>query len=259
MKEFLAALDSLVKRGLSSSLTFLSLLFVSEWVAGTLKSGKATSLLDYWGTWTSTNLPSAHSTWATVLAVTFLVIGLSYTLSAVNELVYDNTLREDFDPWIKRTPYNRSISDNLASLRSSVIAKLKSDVPDVEIPRYTDFCLYEIIGGILDTDTRQYVDAAKALGMVFVSVILVGFVEVVIHAQSLSWWSIGTLLALCCVVYFLGREAIKTQYRSRAIRLYINFMMTPSETVIRSLQNEHLESSTGEVETVTEPSAGADA
>lgn len=240
MKEFLAALDSLIKRGLSSSLTFFSLLFVSEWVIGTIGSGSPTSLLASWGAWSSNSLPSSHSTWATVLAVLFLVIGLSYTLSTLNELIYENTLRENFDSWVPWVPYNRTMSSNFTALRQSVIAKLEVDVPGLSVPHATDFYLYEVLGGILPTNTRPYVDAAKAIGLVFVSAILVGFVELLVHGPSLSGGHFAFLSVLCVLVYLAGREAIKTQYRSRALRLYVNFLMMPSDCVQKKLSLEEM-------------------
>lgn len=239
MKDFLATLDSLVKRGLSSSLVFFSLLFVSEWVIGTFQNGSGPSVLDSWGDWFRSNLPNTHSTWAAVIMAVLLVVGLSYALSALNELIYDNTLRENFDSLIENIPFNRTVGENLRSLRSAVVRKLEADVPELVLPSFSDFYLYEIVGRIVRTPTRSYVDAAKAIGVVFVSAILVGLVELIIHFESLrERGAIGYILAVCVSIYVIGRESVKTQYRSRAIRLYVNFLMMPSENVAKKLRDE---------------------
>lgn len=236
MKEFLIAIDSLVKRGLSSSLTFFSLLFVAEWIISNIYRGNTNSLIDYWGGWVKVNLLSGHATLASAFVLIFLVIGLSYTLAALNEIVYDNTLRENFDPLVKRLPHNRTVAENLTALRGDVVIKLKDEVPNVDLEEKTDFFLYEIVGGIVKTDTRGYVDVAKAVGTVFVSVILVGLVELVNYWTQIGLFPKVVMAPAILAVYFLGREAVCTQYRSRAIRLYINYLMMPPERVAEVLR-----------------------
>lgn len=175
------------------------------------------------------------------LVLIFLsLVGLNYIFLILNEMVYENTLRENFDPWFAKIPYNRTMSKNLRILRKKVQKKtldLYSDLPD--ITHLTDYALYEILGGILVTNTRGYVDSAKITGLVFISLISACIVSIIVHFRDIGYYSVFFVI-LIVALYVIGRELVKTHYRSRAMRLYINFIIAPKEKILETSGNHEL-------------------
>jgi hypothetical protein len=180
------------------------------------------------------------------------VLGVGYGLSAVQQVLFDNRLSRYFHPgpywgWLQgvfgippvrwfRVSFE-SEGRALRQLRERVFERIESEPRLVRLHglgERTDYVLYEILGGIDPTDTRGFVDSAKALGVVFSSAIAVTLWNMAVHFFDLRWWNF-LLAALVVSFYWVGREATVRQYRARALRLYVNFLAMPPERLERRL------------------------
>ena len=80
-------------------------------------------------------------------------------------------------------------------------------------------------------ETRDYVNQAKSFGIMFVSLMTVsaiGFISFLVETSVvLSFVNIlisFVLLILITTQYYIGRELVKSRYRSRAIKIYTNYL-----------------------------------
>jgi hypothetical protein len=209
-----------------------------------------------------------------------LIIGLSYALAAVQQVVFDNRLKANFGPMglpchlqkifrPRFKPHKKSCAGRAGLQRQrekqSLHACLKPDILALRRLRKaaasrlrelgldgahkarvpTDYILYEILGGIDPTDTRPFVDSAKAMGIFFVSVILV-LVGNALFAPELRLGCRLVFLALAVLSYRCGYNVTAAQYRARAIRLYVNILTMPMARVDRLLNREARGASSGE-------------
>jgi hypothetical protein len=237
MKEAMQVLERLVRRSLAPSVTFVLAFLVVDLISGQYAGEPPPLRLSYWLGLFRSFVQGIEGV-VGVLAV-LAVLGLGFALGTVQQVLFDNTLRRDFDAsrllwWLE------SETEHLRRLRERVRAKLQarklleseaagtSDVGSLEA--LSDRVLYEILGAIDPTNTRPYVNSARGLGVVFGSLI-VALLGSAIYRQSWSWgsWAVG----LAIVVWWLGRETVKTQYRGRALRLYVNFLLLPAERIDR--------------------------
>lgn len=158
-----------------------------------------------------------------------LLIGLSFFLSIVHQLIYDNLLKRNFDSFCSNL--QKSL---LSKYRLLVIEKLKKEdktlYDNFENEYFTDNHLYQILGRKLSyfdklTNTKRYVDESKSIGIFFISIIL-----------SLTLWNIFYFfkdiysfilpsIFISLILYIMGFFLIKSKYRSRAIRMYINYLL----------------------------------
>lgn len=241
MDRVLQTFEGLIRRSIAPSVTFLVIFAAGELIAAEAQAGSSArariaSCLEQLGE------NAEHATGLFALAVALLVLGLSYGLSATQQILFDNRLKKNFDPgpkWIGRLRSSSVQSETraLAELRGQVLERL-DDEPRLELFRpigeRTDFLLYEILGGIDPTDTRPFVDTAKSVGIVFSSAIAVTLWNLAVHWPDLGRWAF-VLVILTVLFYWLGREATLAQYRTRALRLYVNFLMMPVERLERRL------------------------
>ena len=140
-----------------------------------------------------------------IVVVFMLFIGLSTILSIIHQAIYDNFLKENFDGLCKKYP------DNL------FLKILRKDVQEaLDYPDSTDYMLYHKIRTTLekdDIDASRYVDGTKAIGITFVSMMIMLIVTICTHKSILCFIALFP-------IYFIGRELIKSKYRSRAIFIY---------------------------------------
>ncbi len=237
MDKVIQTFERLIRRNIAPSVTFFVIFVVGELITEEALGRSAGSAF----TDAAKRIGDALQGWeglAGTIAV-LLVLGVGYGLSAVQQVLFDNRLRKNFDPWPKRLRSASVQSETavLRELRDAVIHRLRSE-PRLErlgsVSERTDYLLYEILGGIDTTPTVSFVDSAKALGVVFSSVIVVVSWILVVQWQELGWWSLLFLAAAACT-WWIGREATATQYRARALRLYVNFLMMPEEHLERRL------------------------
>jgi|GEM_PF-2037938 len=238
MKEFMSIFDSLLKRGLSASFVFIITLIITESIFFVILDNGDGSLTHWLITWKK--IFSGDDKSVSLILILLSLVGLNYILLILNEIAYENTLRENFDSWLVQTPYNRTMSKNLSALREKVQEKTLNLYPDLHhITDLTDYVLYEILGGILITNTRAYVDSAKITGLVFISLISACIVSIILHYRHIGYHLIW-LISLIVILYFIGRELVKTHYRSRTMRLYINFLIAPEEKILKTSGNREL-------------------
>lgn len=253
MEKVIHTFEGLIRRSLAPSVTFFIVLSLGEFIRVKLKGKSAwdyiARFLEY-----VTDEPLAKSPTILITLVVLSIIGLSYGLQAIQLFAFDNRLKKNFNPlpwsWLAGVPWlawlESSDSKALSELRSRVVQRMNDPTKQFtalfpgtkglkELEEVTDYILYEIIGGIDPTDTRSFVDSAKAVGVFFVSVILVLLGNVLVYCHLLSRCGILMLIGLTIFFYWMGLEATRTQYRARALRLYVNFLAMPTQRVHRLL------------------------
>lgn len=235
MEKLVQSFEGLLRRGIAPSVTFFVIAALGDFIrielGGESPEARLQTYLEILG----------HKSFAVAsvfIAFSVLVItGFSYGLLAIQQVLFDNWQKENFDPWF---PLGSSVASEdraLTELRSKVTQRLRTE-PDLkglaDLKEVTDYVLYEILGGIDTVDTRGFVDSAKAMGIVFVSLIIVLIGNALLYHQQLGPWSV--LLVLLAVVFYVwGRETTVAQYRARALRLYVNFLAMPTERIRRRL------------------------
>jgi len=159
-----------------------------------------------------------------ILIIIILVafMGLSTVLSILNQAIFDNKLKENFDAKIIFTKENKKLKEE----RQAVVKLL----PKLSEGEYTDYIIYQKILYKSKDNTDKYVNQAKEVGITFVSFIIVLIISIVtLYHQDSERWKIISLLLITSFSYFWGLELIKSRYRSRAIRIYSNYIKRSSE------------------------------
>jgi len=164
-----------------------------------------------------------HSLMLITLFIAFA--GFSTLLTILHQFVYDNWIKANYTP----LRLFRSETKDLEELRGKVIEKLIKEDRQRANEHLTDYRLYQIIGG--EFNTKRYVDDVKTIGIFFVSLLIIIIMSIskhIAHTKSLFelnnfFWFIGGIFLLY-LFYQLGKELILSKYRSRAIRIYTNFL-----------------------------------
>jgi hypothetical protein len=149
-------------------------------------------------------------------------IGLSHVLAIVTQAIFDNRIKKRYDAcWFCAN------DDEFTLLRGKVCGVLKTelDLLGFEEKEISDYMLYQIIGKLSDIDTKHYVDQAKHGGIVFSA--LMGLVAIVIAISLVikSYWLGCVAVFVLVLLYLLGIAYISSRYKSRAIRIYTNFLL----------------------------------
>jgi len=144
-------------------------------------------------------------------------IGLTNLLSILQQAIYDSRLKSNFDglfPW-KNENYK------LTELREKVNQTLNINE--------NDYMLYKKIGK--DMNTTEYVNQSKSFGIMFVSLMVVSLISFIDSLVKLnaninisSLLSSFFILLFIPMVWYIGREVVKSRYRSRAIKIYTNYL-----------------------------------
>ncbi len=230
MDKLVDLFQDFIKRAIAPSAVFFFLLAVAALVDGVFHEKKTTADLV---PWLEDLVKSDLAQDLRILgALAFVVVlGTSYVLSLLHQVIFDGTLRRNFDAL-----WSRSETDTLVALREKVVARTQDDLHELHQAlscRFNDYLLYEILGGIDPSSTRLFVDRAKSTGITFVSSMLV----LVLWAAHLSrgfqpfagCLLVLGLLVVLALLWVVGREVVKTEYRARAVRLYVNFLMMPRQ------------------------------
>jgi hypothetical protein len=246
VKAIVGTFEGLIRRSIAPSVSFFVLLALNDLIiAETRGDSVAEVWRDRWGVLAPSTLTGATGLW-TLLAL-LLVLGLGYTLSAVQQTLFDLRLKADFPPGrlLKVMAWGsaRREAQVLQDMRGQVICRLTStcDLSRVGRLDLSDFALYEILGGIDPTDTRAFVDSAKAIGVVSCSAIVILAWDLFTLLPRAGPWDGGDLvlcLSLLVLAFFffkVGCEATLSQYRHRAFRLYANFLMMPAHRLKKRL------------------------
>jgi hypothetical protein len=170
----------------------------------------------------------------TVMIVTIFIIftGLSTLLTILHQFIYDNRIKENYNGIFLFKDEDKE----LKNLRNSVTEQLKNEDSKLKVEELTDYLLYQILGKKAhdkggDLRTTRYVDDVKTIGIFFVSLLIIAIISVtkyiviskaIISLPNLLILVITTILLY--IFYQLGKELILSKYRSRAIRIYTNFL-----------------------------------
>ena len=229
--------ESFIKRAFMPSISFVFIFTVIGIISIRIFSSKNVPLKFDIGT-----IDINSNTWYFLL---IFMIGLSFFLSILTQVIYDNLLKWNFDLFCY--PSKKSL---LYKYRILVIMKLKVEenypfkliVKDsnytfkkIHNKEFTDNNLYQVIGRKLsyytnNTNTTRYVDDAKSMGIFFISIIL----SLLIWAYIYDYW-LYNLYAV--IIGLIGYEIIKAKYRSRALRMYVNYLLGENEKVKEETKN----------------------
>jgi len=152
-----------------------------------------------------------------------LSISLGFVMSIFTQSIFDNNFTKNFNGKF----FYKSDNKTLELLREKVIEKLKNENSIFENIICNDYFLYQVIGRELsfikpETKTTRYMDEIKSAGIVFLSIVIV------IALSMIKYHSfIHIIVELVSIVFVLmfAFDYIKAKYRSRAIRMYVNYLM----------------------------------
>ena len=153
-----------------------------------------------------------------------LLISLSFFMAILTQLLFDNLMKEDFNPLL---PIYKHESHLLNQLREKTIKQLQEENPEFQDLKHTDFLLYQVIGRKLQfysykTDTRRYIDEIKSGGSIFIAILIAFLIEL---TTLESWIYIMLGIFLILIIFTIALEYILSKYRSRNIRMYINYII----------------------------------
>jgi len=213
METLLNKFESFIKRSMlpaSVLLLFLSLL--------ALKDETLSKLINNF------NLLENQNFYSTIAIILILLISLSYIIAILTQFAFDNHLKKNFNSIL----FYKNENHTLNLLREKTILKLEQETNEFEAIEYTDYLLYQIIGRKLQflkypTNTKRYINDIKSSGSIFISMLILLFLEVIIHIQRIGLVLIG--LIIMGGIFFIAKEYLLSKYRSRSIRIYTNYLL----------------------------------
>ena len=199
IKAVVEKFEGFIKRSVLPSASFMLFFLIFDI---TLNENKITIYLD-----------KNHSH-LTISLFILAFIGLTNLLSVLQQAVYDNQLKGNFNGTLFWTGEN----EELDKLRMQVNEKLQVNKKD--------YALYQIIGKSMEIK-KEYVDQAKSFGIMTVSLIIITFIYLCTQFTSIKEFSFFTfIITLISLVleYLVGLELVTSRYRSRAKRIYLNYL-----------------------------------
>jgi len=149
------------------------------------------------------------------LLIIILLIGISLFLNILQQIIFDNNIKNYYNTKIFWCLDNKTLD----SLRKQVILKLKTE-NNIEI-QYTDYNIYLLLGKKFLTNAERFVNETKSIGIISISFCL--FLLIFLYIQFGSG-SLFISLPICGFIIILSFETILAKYRSRALKLYINYL-----------------------------------
>ncbi len=216
MREFLIFMwnnfEGLMKRAIMPSSFFFFLVFIID---TTLNSSEVfnnfKSLFD--------DKPEIITYGASII----LVLSIGYAMQFSVQFIFDNWIKGNFNTKISIFGDGCCFDD----LRKKVIDKLKKDntklkdiLENIEKNK-NDYILYQEIGSIYklnENDTKKYTDNAKIGGVLVISII-----SVLIWYMFVSQNYLYSIIFII-ISYIVGFVYVKSRYRARAYRIYINVL-----------------------------------
>ena len=194
--------EDFIKRSILPSASFMLFLLIFDIV---LNKHRITIFLD-----------NEHS-YLTIGFITLAFIGLTNLLSILQQSIYDNRLKENFNGVL----FWKSENNDLEKLRLHVNKKLFQDKKE-EYKK--DYDLYQIIGKSMEIK-KEYVNQAKSFGIMMVSLMIVTFIYIctLIASEEFSIEFFSAIIFIG-IVYLIGKDLVKSRYRSRARRIYQNYL-----------------------------------
>ena len=202
IKVIVEKFEVFIKRSILPSASFILFLLIFDVVFNNNK------IIEY--------LDKSHSN-ITIALFILAFIGLTNLLSILQQAIYDNRLKNTFNgssfPW-------KNENNNLDTLRKKVNQQLNKDE--------NDYMLYKILGRNMSIDTTEYSTQAKTFGIMFISLIIVTIIWFHFYLDQSNDLSLALryilFLVIITIEYYVGRELVKSRYRSRAIKIYSNFI-----------------------------------
>ena len=245
MDKIVEVFEDLIRRHIAPSASFFVLLAAGNLIAAALVQNSVSpgDLVATWINWFGFIYKQVNS--VSLLGAVFLLglVGLSYILSTLSQVLYDNTLKENFCSCFcfknkYLNIYRKRVCKKLDWYYRNNFIDFDGHLAKVNRQDLSDYVLYEILGGIDPTDTRRFVNDAKAYGIIFISSVIV-VIQIYfqyyhkpmgpLDPQHICFPIIGVIL------FYLGRETVKAQYRARALRLYVNFLAMPHQRITKIL------------------------
>ncbi len=196
-----------IRRTVLPSSIFLTLMLLVDETNNHLFLNKAN--LDFWNNQSITIL---------IITSVIFLLAISYILKFLAQLMFDNLIKANFDSSLF---FCKKENEGFLFLRKKVLKKVKKEHKlDTSMIKENDQILYQILGRLLNIDTSRYATDTKEAGITVVSMML-----------ALGWYGYlhNTWLVVLgiAVLYYIGFIYIKTKYRSRAYRLYVNYLTKP--------------------------------
>jgi len=147
------------------------------------------------------------------------LVAISFIMSILTQIIFDNTMKKNFNAFF----FYKHENQLLEKLRAKSIAKLNKESKEFEGIELTDSFLYQVIGRKLQffkkpTPTTRYIDETKSTGSIAISIMLALFWQLIQECSCLYIFFI-------IIIYAIARAYILSKYRSRAIRIYTNYII----------------------------------
>jgi len=167
-----------------------------------------------------TDIIKNHTAVLVIFSTIVVVLAVNYILKFITQFAFDNFIKVNYNPFFCNDKLGKECKQ-YKKLREKVVEKLGEEgiinLDDIGA-KENDFILYQVLGGIMKEDTRRYVTDAKEGGVMIVSISL-----------ALSWYiylkSVWIGIIALVILYMIGHFYIKAKFRSRAYRLYINYLL----------------------------------
>jgi len=148
------------------------------------------------------------------------LVAISFIMSILTQIIFDNTMKKNFNAFL----FYKNENQLLEQLRAKSIAKLNKESKEFEGIELTDSFLYQVIGRKLQflkkpTPTTRYIDETKSTGSIAISIMLALFWQVIQEYSCLN-------ILFIITIYAIARAYILAKYRSRAIRIYTNYIIS---------------------------------
>jgi hypothetical protein len=147
------------------------------------------------------------------IVIIIILLSTTYILKMLNQALFDNFIKSNYNSILFR-----SETSKLKFLRKKIQIKIKQEyheIEDIDEKLLDDFMLYQILGG-KEKVSERYATDAKEIGVTFMS-ILIFILWVSLYVSILY-------ILLTPLIFFIGRELVKSKYRSRAFRIYFNYL-----------------------------------
>jgi len=214
--------ESFLKRSMLPASFLLLLLF-----AFSLKDEKINTFFKNFNLFSKAN----EKLYLTILIGLILLISLSYILSIFTQYIFDNRMKKNFNSIL----FYKNENETLNILRKKTISKLQKENSEFKELNYTDYLLYQIIGRKLQflkypTSTKRYIDEIKSAGSIFISILISLLIFTIIHSLDNCYMLFLGFLVMG-IIYFIAIEYLLLKYRSRAIRIYINYLIGDNKSI----------------------------
>jgi len=205
--------ERFIKRSLVPTSAFFAFFLLFDLIAGILLEKPLLSATTELIIRLTTLSGSSQFSYLIPVVLLMLLVGLGFLFQVMTQLFYDNWLKGNFNFFYFE-------NQGLSRLRAKVITKLGPELIKLDIKTPTDYQLYLILAPRSKQSLSKYADQSKAAGIVIICILFNLFIIAAFYDCLCIRLSIYFL-----VFYLLGFNYIQSRYRSRAIRLYINYLL----------------------------------